>query len=400
MLRTDGRALCRTRASRARWRTVAVTACLAGAACGQGGASPEPSLRAELQRANAAVVAAGAPGALVLASGPGGGVLGFAAGSATLEPPVAMRPDTAQHVGSLTKTFTAVLVLQLVDDGLLRLDDTIAAYVPPGLVPDADRITVRQLLQHTSGLHDYFDVGTESGPGAVWQPLQRDPSFVWTPAALVALGVSAGPDFAPGERASYSNTGYILLGMIVEALRGAPLAGVYEERVFAPLGLRDTAFPSAPGDAAPGQAHCYTRFLAPDAAELEDVNDLDPSFAWAAGAIVSTPRDVARFYAALLLEGALLSPAARREMTSSVVPTAQEGTYYGLGVFRTGEGERQLWWHNGSWPGCTATAGVLTEQDVVVVQLQNVGAADETDALTSAISAELAAAFAAAGGSP
>jgi D-alanyl-D-alanine carboxypeptidase len=129
------------------------------------------------------------------------------------------------------------------------------------------------------------------------------------------------------------------------------------------------------------------------------VNDLDPSFTWAAGAIISTARDVAEFYEALLLRGALLTPGSLREMQSSLVPSGQEGTSCGLGIIKTGDGLAQLWWHSGSWPGCTATAAVLTEQGIAVVQLQNAGLADQNDALSGAITAELAAAVRAAQGS-
>jgi D-alanyl-D-alanine carboxypeptidase len=374
---------------------VAVAMVLAGAGCG----SRAPASDAALHAALAEVVAAGAPGALLFVRGPGVGPFALAAGDATLVPRVAMRADTAQHVGSLTKTFTAVLVLQLVDDGLLALDEPIAGRVPPGLVPGADRITVRQLLQHTSGLRDYFAIGTESGPGTVWQPLRDDPAFAYAPAELVALGVSAGPEFPPGERYSYSNTGYVVLGMILESATGKPVAQLYDERILAPLGLRDTLFPTRAGERLRGQAHCHSRFLEPAAAELRDLSDLDPSFAWVAGAMISTTADVARFYDALLLDGTLLSPASRREMQSSLVATGQADTFYGLGIIRTGHGASQLWWHNGSWPGCTATAGVLTEQGVTVVQLQNTGLADQDDALTAAIAAELTSAIAVAGAS-
>jgi D-alanyl-D-alanine carboxypeptidase len=384
----------------ARRRRLAIALAVGAAfAAGCGSGSVSGSGEADLRAANAAVVQAGAPGAAVLATGADGSSLGFASGLATVAPGRAMAPGTPQHVGSITKTFTAVLVLQLVDRGLVELDDAIAGYVPAGLVPDADRITIRQLLQHTSGLHDYFQVGTETGPGTVWEPLRGDPSFAYEPEDLVRLGVSAGPAFPPGERYAYSNTGYILLGMIVESLTGATLDRAYGERIFAPLGLRSTAFPTSAGEAIAGEAHCYTRFLDPDAAELEDTSALDPSFAWSAGAIVSTTSDLARFYDALFVRGALLSPESLREMTSSLVPTAQDGTAYGLGIIKTGEGRNALWWHNGSWPGCTATAAVLAEQGVAVAQLQNTGLADQTDALTSAIASELTAAIRAVGGS-
>jgi D-alanyl-D-alanine carboxypeptidase len=310
-----------------------------------------------------------------------------------------MRPATPQHIGSITKTFTAVLVLQLVDQGLLDLDETIARHLPAGLLADAERITVRQLLQHTSGLRDYFATDGDDDRGAVWDPLLSDPAFVYRPDELVALGAAGGLESAPGERYAYSNTGYVLLGIILESVTGLPVQDLYAERIFTPLGLRDTVFPVAPGDALPGQAHCHSRFLDPDAPELADLNALDPSFAWVAGAIVSTTTDVARFFEAVFLRGELLSREALDEMRSSLVATGQDDTFYGLGIIRTGGGAGQLWWHNGSWPGCTATAGVLSEQGVIVVQLQNTGLADQSDALTAAIGAELATAIRSAGGS-
>lgn len=394
-MRAGGRRGAIGRTARGRVVVLAGAFALAWTGCGSSG-SAQPH---ELRVAAEAVVAAGAPGSLVLAWRPPERPFAVAAGSATLAPRSPMRPDTPQHVGSVTKTFTAVLVLQLVDQGLLALDETIARYLPEGLLVHADRITVRQLLQHTSGLRDYFAVDADDGGGVVWEPLRSDPAFVYAPEELVALGAAGGLESAPGERYAYSNTGYILLGMILEAVTGTPVAELYAERIFAPLGLRRTVFPVAPGDTLPGQAHCHSRFLDPGAAGLVDLNALDPSFAWVAGAIISTTADVARFLDALLLRGALLSAEALAEMRSSLVATGQEDTFYGLGIIRTGSGAGQLWWHNGSWPGCTATAGVLTEQGVTVVQMQNTGLADQSDELTAAIGAELVIAIRAAGGS-
>ncbi|WP_432547011.1 serine hydrolase domain-containing protein [Kineococcus sp. SYSU DK004] len=230
--------------------------------------------------------------------------------------------DGRFRVGSITKPVVAAVVLQLVGEGRVELDAPVERYLP-GLLPDGDRITVRMLLQHTSGLAEYTGLlpvradgydDREAYEEARWQR--------WEDRDLVALATARPLDFEPGTAWSYSNTGYVVAGMVVEAVTGAPWERAVQERVLAPLGLRDTA---VPGTALlpPPHAHGYLRIEG----QVVNATWLDPSVADAAGALVSTTADVDRFLAALL-GGELLPPELLAEM---VRPTATSPAY-GLGI--------------------------------------------------------------------
>src|SRR5262249_19201622 len=149
-----------------------------------------------------------------------------------------------------TKTFVAAIVLQLVGEGRLSIADTVERWLP-GVVPGGERITLRQLLNHTSGLFDYAEDNTFGRQLA-------HPKKVWSPRQLIRIATAHPPLFAPGARWSYSNTGYILLGLIVEQATGNPLGSELRRRIFAPLRLRSTSFDTKPQIA--GQhAHGYTK---------------------------------------------------------------------------------------------------------------------------------------------
>src|SRR5215218_5820279 len=161
---------------------------------------------------------------IALADGDGA-VTEVTAGTTAVDPASGpVDPDVAWNIGSATKTFVAVVVLQLAEEGRLDLDAGIAAYLPD--LPGADRITPRQLLAHTSGLGEYGD-----------QPaLRNDMQRVWTPSELIALAEAAGRFGEPGAAHHYSNTGYIVLGEIIEQVTGHPWADEVTTRISAPLG--------------------------------------------------------------------------------------------------------------------------------------------------------------------
>ena len=187
----------------------------------------EPELGALLD----SVVAAGAPGVLVVVR-EDGKVRSEARGFADRSRSVRMRADERFRIGSITKTFVAALVLLLVEDGALRLDDTVERWLP-GLVPAGRTITVRDLLSHTAGLFDYVEDDR----------VLRDHERRWTPRELVAIAAAHPPErLRPGGRFAYSSTNYLVLGLIVEQAGGWPLARQLRERLFGPLGLRRTTF--------------------------------------------------------------------------------------------------------------------------------------------------------------
>jgi D-alanyl-D-alanine carboxypeptidase len=292
---------------------------------------------ADLQQAADKLVADGQPGVIIMTrrGSQVGHVTAGVADKATGEP---MRPRDRVHIGSTTKTFVATVVLQLVAEGRLSLDDSVQKWLPgvvtgPGYHPA--RITVRQLLQHTSGLRDYLGdpvFQTPQGLGQTWQPRQ-----------LVGIALHLGP---PLRGWNYSNTNYILLGMLIEKVTGqSPIAEI-DRRILIPLGLHDTSFPLTSRQIPGPQAHGYYGNL--------DVTTLvNPSSAWTAGAMISTADDVARFYRAVLT-GRLLPPAEQRELTSAIAvddPGELFAEHYGLGIYRVHLPCGTAWGHDGGYPG-------------------------------------------------
>jgi D-alanyl-D-alanine carboxypeptidase len=236
------------------------------------------------------------------------------------------------RIGSVTKPFTAVAVLRLVSRHRVRLDAPIETYLPgvvrgtgDGAEIDGRNITVRQLLQHTSGLPNYTDYLDFTNLNRPVEALE-----------LIRLALSHRPDFAPGERWKYSNTGYILAGMLVERLTGKDIGSAVTELVIRPAGLPDTYWPPAgERDIRGPHAHNYMVDRANPQGPLVDVTEFEPSWAGASGAMVSTPTDLNRFWQELL--GGRLLPVRELAEMRSVVPAPDMGPDfgYGLGLVRT-----------------------------------------------------------------
>jgi D-alanyl-D-alanine carboxypeptidase len=298
-----------------------------------GTAAPPPAkLRAALDEA----VKQAGYGAIVLVRD-GSRTTRLAAGLGRLSPRTPMRPTDRFRVGSVTKTFVSTVLLQLEGEGALSLDDSLERWLP-GLVPNGAAITVRRLLNHTSGIYDY------TNDPAFFRAVVRDPARVWRPRELVAFAVKHRPSFAPGTSWSYSNTNYVLAGLVVRAVTGHAVRDELRDRIFGPLHLRGTTLPAGPVIAGP-HAHGYTV----QTGSRVDSSNLNPSWAWTAGAIVSTADDLATFYGALL-GGRLLRPTQRRELEQTVQiesPTAA----YGLGIFSLRLTCGTVWGHNGLVPG-------------------------------------------------
>lgn len=306
----------------------------------------------ELQTALEELVAAGATGVTALVDD-GRRVRTASAGVADRETGAPMTSHHATRVGSITKSFVATVLLQLVGEGRLSLDDSVERRLP-GVVPGGQDITVRQLLNHTSGIYNYTDDETWLADALA------TPEKHWTPLELVAVATSQEPVFAPGTSWSYSNTNYLLAGLIVERVTGHTVAGEIDRRIVRPLGLHRTFL--VVDDRVPSwQAHGY---LTPSAiTELglplpEDGGYLDttfwpPTWAWAAGAMVSTTHDLSRFYEALL-GGRLLRPAQLAEMTKAV--EIEEGAGYGLGLLTQETDCGTVWGHDGGIPGYLSVA--------------------------------------------
>ncbi len=297
-------------------------------------ARPPSALQQDLR----ALVAAGVPGALVLVRDQRGTVR-YKWGSETLAPRRAIRLDDRFRVGSVTKTFVATVVLQLEAEGVLTLDDTVEKWLP-GLVPQGNQISLRMLLHHTSGLFDYLN----DGDPTVAQPyLDGNTDYVWTPDQLVAAATAHPLNFPAGTSWRYSNTNYIVLGLVVEKATGDTIEHQLAQRIFQPLGLTHTTFETEP--ALSGRhADSYIRRNG----LLVDFTRLSPSAAWSAGAIASTVDDLARFEQALLA-GKLLRALQLKEMEDTSAGGIAADYGLGLALWRTPCGK--FWGHNGEWGG-------------------------------------------------
>ena len=227
------------------------------------------------------------------------------------------KADQRFRIGSVTKTFTATIVLQLVQEGTLRLDSTLEEHLP-GVVPRGGEITIRHLLGHRSGLANVTDY-----PGWLNQA-ERSPST--SPINTLRFAASKPLAFKPGSQERYSNTNYIALGLVIEKVTGRSYAEELEQRVLDPLGLSRTELPT-------------TRRLA----DLDDAG-YNPNLPWAAGAIVSNAHDLSRFYSALL-SGRILSAASLGAMKDTARTYGVFGT--GLGIFSTDLACGRSWGHLG-----------------------------------------------------
>jgi D-alanyl-D-alanine carboxypeptidase len=287
--------------------------------------------------------------------------------------------STADHVrvGSITKTWTGTVILQQAQEGKLGLDDPVSKFRQG--VPNGDHITIAELLDMRSGLYNYTETRELNETG------DNNPQKVWSPDELLALAFSHPPYFPPGTGYHYSNTNTVLLGLIAEKIDSKPLSQLFQDRLFGPLGLRDTLFPPLTSNAIPDphpQGYMYgTNVLTmgspaavpPDmqAAAMAgtlrpgDQTSLNPSWAWAAGAGISSAADLATWVEALV-DGKLLAPAMQaRRMASlqSTNPADPDAPQYGLGIAKYGA----LYGHTGEVPGFNTFAGTDPEHKVTVV---------------------------------
>jgi D-alanyl-D-alanine carboxypeptidase len=320
----------------------------AGATTGPGShgsttAAPQRLHPGELRRLLDQLVAAGAPGAAALVR-EDHAVKQAASGVADLRSGRRMRAGLNYRAGSITKPFVATVVLQLVGEGRLSLSDTVERWLP-GILPYGDQVSIRQLLNHTSGVPD-----NALEPLVILYTVPGGRSRVWTPRELVALIADQPPMFPPGTAFSYSNTDYVLAGMIVEAATGRKLGQELTRRIIRPLRLRNTVFPVNRPDIPGRNARGYS--IDPFGQEegpLLDFTVYNPSLAWGAGNLTSDLADLERFFRALL-GGRLLPPRLLAEMTTTV-PIGVPGFGYGLGllVFQAPSG--RLIGHDGAIPG-------------------------------------------------
>ncbi|MEU8324270.1 serine hydrolase domain-containing protein [Nonomuraea sp. NPDC048881] len=304
--------------------------------------------RAALQRDLAAIRDAGTLGVQARVVSPAGG-LSAAAGTAVRGRTVPIPLDGHFRMGSNTKTFVAIVILQLEAEGRLSLGDSVERWLP-GLVRgngnDGRAITVRHLLQHTSGLHD--SVGDIEMKMRTEQGYRAYRFLRMSPRKLVALSVGRRPLFSPGARWSYSNINYLLAGMIIEKATGNSWRDVVTRRIITPLRLRETTLPGDASRLPKPHPQSYTE----DARTGRPFRATVLSLGWAgpAGEAVTTTGDLGRFWRALL-GGRLLTPRQLEKMTTTV-PVGAPGREFGLGMAK----QRlscgiTAWSHPGGTPG-------------------------------------------------
>ncbi|WP_107654286.1 serine hydrolase domain-containing protein [Nocardia suismassiliense] len=325
---------------------------LVGSAATGAVATPAVTDRAPLQQAMDELIAAGAAGIQVRVHDRHGEWTG-AAGVAQVDRPEPVPMDGRFRIGSITKMFVATVLLQLAGEGRLGLDDPVQRHLPQfGLDP---RITVRMLLQHTSGLFNYtgelqpdgtFEEGIlpTSGKAAV-DAVRRD----YRPDELIRMALSKPARFEPGADWSYSNTNYQLAGLLIEKLTGLPYSVQIYGRIVAPLGLWETLVPGSWPEIIGPHAHGYLSFGDGDTEITADMTSQNPTWAGAAGEIISSTRDLDTFLTALL-GGRLLAPPLLAEMraTHAIAP----GAAYGLGLMELELGPDCIGLgHNGGVPG-------------------------------------------------
>ncbi|MFD3314303.1 serine hydrolase domain-containing protein [Streptomyces sp. NPDC058694] len=314
-----------------------------------------PKLTARLDKAIANVRRdADIPGVIVGLWMPGKGSYVRATGVADTATGRPMTTDPFMRIGSETKTFTVTALLQLVDDGLIRLDDPISKYIHG--VPGGKRITLRHLAEMRSGLYPY-----SADPDFV-HDLLSDPGRSFTPQEVLAYGFKHKNTFKPGKQFQYSNSNLVLLGLVIEKVTGHNLVDVIDKRVLRPSHLGHTLFPL---DAEFPEPHARGYTNQTLSGGVEDATDWNPSWAWAAGAMISNLNDLRR-WAKIVATGTLLSPETQRERLK-MLPTGFPGTNYGLGIF-----ESDGWiGHNGSIPGYESVTVYLPSKKATLVILLN-----------------------------
>ncbi|MEU6536972.1 serine hydrolase domain-containing protein [Streptomyces sp. NPDC047000] len=271
-----------------------------------------------------------------------------------------MRTGLFLRIGSETKTFTVTAMLQLVDRKKIGLDDPIGRYIAG--VPNGNRITLRQLAGMRSGLFNY------SADDAFYKALTSNPRRPFTPRQLLGYSFGHPVNFPPGAKFEYSNTNLILLGLVVEKISGQSLAGYIQQHILTPAGLTHTLFPTGSEFPRP-HAQGYTNQTA--SGKVEDAADWNPSWGWAAGAMISTLQDM-RVWARTVATGQLpsgkrlISPALQKQRLITPA-TPVPGAGYGLGIFKV-----QGWiGHNGSLPGYESLTVYLPQARATLVVLLN-----------------------------
>jgi D-alanyl-D-alanine carboxypeptidase len=322
------------------------------------------------------------PGVVVLIKSRDQGDWSTALGTTTIGKNDPMSLDDYLRIGSNTKTMTATVILQLVQEGKISLGDPVSKYVAG--IANSAQITIAQLAEMRSGLDAYTsNLGYN-------QTLDSDPTKAWTPDELLAIARPQPPLSPPGQTFDYSNTNYLLLGIIIQQLTGKSIAENFQERIFQPLGLNHTSFPALNDSSIP-ESHPQGYQFGTNAADIDSyalppaelpgalngtllpINDtnINPSAFWTAGAVISTPADIAT-YVKGMVSGKLLDASTQKLRIASIQstdPTKPTGYGYGLVQFRPG-----LYGHDGQVPGFSTLMAYDVNADITIVIGTNLAA--------------------------
>jgi D-alanyl-D-alanine carboxypeptidase len=300
----------------------------------------------------------------------------------TASPPSA---DTHFRIASNTKTMTAAVIMQLAQEGKLSLTDPVSKYVLD--VPNGDNITIAELLEMRSGLFNY------TNDPIVSATIDTDPAKVWTPAELLAIAFAHPPDFPPAAKYEYVNTNYALLGLIAEKVDGKPLAQIMHDRLFGPLGLKNTTLPSSTVNTIPEPySHGYLYGSSsvalvgepPYSPEVQaaaragtllpkDYTDVNHSFAAAAGGVISTANDCALWIKALV-GGKVLNADYQRQWLDSLKPedpSKPQGQKYGYGIAQLSWGPNTIYFHGGETAGYNSKISYDPANDMTLIVWTN-----------------------------
>jgi D-alanyl-D-alanine carboxypeptidase len=324
------------------------------------------------------------PGAVILLRTPQGE---FTATYGTTQLGTTHRPTTSTlfRIASNTKTMTAAVIVQLAQAGKLKFGDPVSTYVAG--VPNGNNITIAELLDMRSGLYNYLNAPVLS------KSADNDPTRVWTPAELLSIAFAKPPNFAPNADYEYSNTNYVLLGLIIEKIEHKTLAAAMQDRLFGPLGMQHTLLPPKTVSAMPAPySHGYLygsasvafvgkppyspKFKAAAQAgtvKPTDYTNLNHSFAWAAGGAVSNARDLATWIQALV-SGHVFSAKYQQLWLDSLRPQDPKkpnGLNYGYGIALIRWGTNAMYFHGGETAGYNSFIGYDPVNKVTLIVWTN-----------------------------
>ena len=338
------------------------------------------------RKAVRAAVKDGVPG-VTLTAKDGGRTWSTTAGVGDLRTHAPRSADDRYRVGSITKTFVSTVLLQLEAEGRLSLDDTVERWLP-GLVHgnghDGSRITVRQLLNHTSGIFNYTADETFGRTYFLKDGFLEHRYDTKTPEQLVAIAMTHKPDFAPGASWNYSNTNYVVAGMVIQKVTGRSYGEEIRRRVIDPLHLTATSVPGTRVTVPQPSSRAYSKLARTATGPTYDVTRLNPSLASSSGEMISDSADLDRFYAALL-KGRLLPPKQLKEMKTTVPVEGLPNAGYGLGLI-----DRELscgvhvWGHDGGIHGSNSVAVTTADGRHSVAFNFNGDWSGDTDAVVEA----------------